>query len=159
LGFRGIPMALYGSAYPLLVGLFVLFNSASAPFSTERYYRVDPAPDVDCPMSENVQAASVRLRTPPTGILHAVRKVDLEGLRVCSAGRTSRFVGNRRVCCRPFAHAHMKPHDLLWARLRRIRLWMSVSPINHSAEAHPRFKSQFLSQRHLPSLSMLAELG
>ena len=35
------------------------------------------------------------------------------------------------------SHAHMKPHDLLWARLRRIRLWMSVSPINHSAEAHP----------------------
>jgi len=60
-------------------------------------------------MSENVQAASVRLRTPPTGILHAVRKVDLEGLRVCSAGRTSRFVGNRRVCCRPLA---ARSHEL-----------------------------------------------
>jgi len=66
-------------------GLCAFFNRTILPCG--------PAPDVDCPMSENVQAASVRLRTPPTGILHAVRKVDLEGLRVCSAGRTSRFVG------------------------------------------------------------------
>ena len=152
-------MALYGSAYPLLVGLFVLFNSASAPFSTERYYRVDPAPDVDCPY--------VRKRT--SGIRETANSTDWN-FTCGKEGRPRRVKGllgrkNQPVRGEPAgalsafcARSHEASRSFVGALEKDKALDERIAHKPFSGSS-PRIKSQFLSQRHLPSLSMPAELG